>query len=277
VTGAAPIWRVVLVLSLEVMAASALVAQGLPPEGDTRHSMLREAMLGLLSGQATVPENQARGRCITLPDAPPNDRIQGPHGDSLLTSHCEVVQFQPLGPDSAGQWFAAQYRWTSLFNAEDTNRGPAARDTVIEEEAVVLARAVRSQVRPVWHARFETGASAIWRSVTPELAPTPSSTLVLSVMSCVNGTGGCSQEFLQRHLDGHWAPVWQVWYNQLPAGFSGRIRHGVRIEPRTLRGEAGFYGPRDANCCPSERLRVQLGLQGDSLTLRRYAVVQEAH
>jgi hypothetical protein len=94
-------------------------------------------------------------------------------------------------------------------------------------------------------------------------------------MSCVNGTGGCGQEFLQQHQDGRWFGVRQVWLDQLPQGFADRIRHGVRIDPRTLRGEAGFYGDHDANCCPSQRLIVDLAVRGDSLVLRRYAVAAE--
>jgi hypothetical protein len=47
----------------------------------------------------------------------------------------------------------------------------------------------------------------------------------ISVMSCVNGTGGCGQEFIERHLDGRWYPVRQDWLDQLPQGFLGRIRH----------------------------------------------------
>src|SRR5260370_32358384 len=87
-------------------------------------------------------------------------------------------------------------------------------------------------------------------------------------MSCVNGTGGCGQEFLQSTVEGRWSRVNQVWLDQLPAGFAGRMLHGVRIDPTTLRGEAGFYGDRDSNCCPSERLEVDLALLGDALGLR---------
>jgi hypothetical protein len=57
--------------------------------------------------------------------------------------------------------------------------------------------------------------------------------------------------------------------DQLPAAFIGHIRHGVRIDPPSLRGEAGFYGDGDPNCCPSQRLVVDLELRGDSLVLRR--------
>jgi hypothetical protein len=64
-----------------------------------------------------------------------------------------------------------------------------------------------------------------------------------------------------------------VWLDQLPRSFAGRIQHGVHIDVRSLRGEAGLYGQRDPPCCPSELLRVQLGLRGDSLVLRSQTVV----
>jgi hypothetical protein len=136
---------------------------------------------------------------------------------------------------------------------------------------VLFKTAGPGRLIPVWHGRFETGDHAIWRSVTPELAPARGGTL-LSVMQCVNGTGGCSQEFLLRPPDGRWFPVWQAWLDQLPPGFEGRLRHGVRIDPKTLRGEAGFYGDRDPNCCPSQNLIVHLTVRGDSLVLLRHAV-----
>ena len=91
-------------------------------------------------------------------------------------------------------------------------------------------------------------------------------------MECVNGTGGCGQDFLLRHPDGHWFPLKQAWLDQLPRGYKGRIRHGVRIDPKTLRGEAGFYGNRDPNCCPSQNLIVYLTVRRDSLVLLRQAV-----
>jgi hypothetical protein len=92
-------------------------------------------------------------------------------------------------------------------------------------------------------------------------------------MSCVNGTGGCSQEVILRQPNGPWRPVRQTWLDQLPSGYVDRIRHGARIDPRTLQGEAGFYGDGDPNCCPSQRLVFRLGVRGDSLTLLRHALV----
>jgi hypothetical protein len=260
-------------LFVALSTTSTLLAQNVPPESDTSDGMLRETMAGLLSTQETIGDTAVRHHCVSLPVSPANDRLQSPHGDSLLTSRCAVVDYRPLGATPMGHWFAARYHWTSLFTAEDTARGASARDTVTEEEAVVFARSKPGRVRPVWHARYDTGDYAAWRSITPELAAPSDSTVLLSVMSCVNGTGGCGQDFLQRHADGHWAPVLQVWLDQLPKGYSGRIRHGVRIDPRTLKAEAPFYGDRDPNCCASSMLRAQLVLRGDSLVLGRQAVV----
>jgi hypothetical protein len=266
--------RTVVLAWLLATPAARAGGQAVPPPEDTRQSMLREAMLGLLPAQAAVPETRAQHDCLDLPVPPPNDRLQGPHGDTLIDARCEVVEYGPVPTAPPARWTAARYRWTSRFTAEDASRGPAARDTVAEEEVVLFDASQPAQTRAVWHARFETGDFAIWRSITPEIAPRGNGTTLLSVMSCVNGTGGCGQEFLQRHRDGRWFPVRQAWFDQLPAGFLGRIRHGVRIDPKTLRGEAGFYGDRDPNCCPSQLLVVELALQGDALVLRRHSVVR---
>ncbi len=248
---------------------------GLPAPGDSRHSMLREAMLGLLRDQQARLAAEVRKRCLKLPVDPPGDRLQGPHGDTLISETCRVAEVRALGTGALSQWTMARYQRTSIFTAEDRKRGKDARDTVAEEEVVVFDAPDVGQLRPVWHGRFETGGYAALRSITPELAVTAAGATLLSVMSCVNGTGGCGQEFLQSTVEGRWSRVNQVWLDQLPAGFAGRMLHGVRIDPTTLRGEAGFYGDRDSNCCPSERLEVDLALDGDALVLRDEKVVKE--
>jgi hypothetical protein len=248
-----------------------MAAQTIPPPDDSRNSLLREAVLGLTPSQPGVPARRAMNECLELPVAPPDDRLEGPHGDSMVTARCQVVAFRALERGTQPHWTTARYAWTSVFSAEDTTRGAGARDTVTEEEVVLFDAAELGKSRPVWHARFETGNYAMWRSITPELARARGGVL-LSIMRCFNGTGGCGQEFLLRHPDGRWFPVWQVWPEQLPQGFVPRLLHGFHIDPRTLRGEAGFYGERNGNCCPSQILVVHLALRGDSLVLQRHAV-----
>lgn len=256
--------------------AGSTFAQTLPAPDDSRHSMLREAMLGVLPPDSPlVSIDAARERCLSLPVAPPNDRLEGPHGDSMLSAECKVIDYSSLPAIADSTWAMARYQWVSTFTAEDAKRGPLARDTVKEEEVVLLEGAEGGQMRPVWHARFEQGPYAILRSITPSVAPTGDAGVLLSVQNCVNGTGGCAQEFLQRLQGGAWRPIWQTWYEELPNGGKDRIWHGAQIDPRTLRGDAGFYQPKDANCCPSERLDVQLGLQGDHLFLKSWQVKPE--
>jgi hypothetical protein len=262
-----------------VFFAIVLAAAGSPtthdkifPFNESRFLMQHRAAVGLLHGQSSIPETRAREKCVSLPVDAPNDRLQGSHGDSLIATRCEVVRYRALDTGSRSGWASAEYRWTSLFTAEDTTRGLAARDTVSEGEMVLFSTAEPGRVQPVWHERFETGSHALWRSVTPEIAKFGAE-ILLSIQHCVNGTGGCSQDFLRRSPRGRWTSVRQAWIEQLPRALAGRIGHGMRINVRDLRGEGGLYGSRDPNCCPSELLRVQLELRGDSLVLRSQTVV----
>lgn len=224
--------------------------------------------LGLLKGQTAVPLTRAQHECLTLPVDTPNHRLLGPHGDTLVSSRCEVTEFTDLGGAHPAKWVAARYTWASIFTAEDTARGKDARDTAKEEEVVLFEVVQAGRVRPVWHVRIDTGEYGVWRSVTPDIGATGEGDALLSVMLCVNGTGGCVQEFLHRHADGRWFPVRQTWLDHLPAGYRGRIRHGVQIDVRTLHAEAGFYGDLDYNCCPSQTLDADLVVRDDALFLR---------
>ncbi len=224
--------------------------------------------LGLLEGQPAVPLSRTQHECLTLPLDPPNDRLQGPHGDTLVSSRCEVTEFTELGGARPAKWVAARYAWVSVFTAEDPGRGKDAHDTAKEEEVVLFQVVEPRRVRPVWHARIDSGEYGVWRSVTPEIGATSGGDVLLSVMLCLNGTGGCTQEFLHRHANGGWIPVQQTWRDHLPAGYAGHIRHGVRIDPLTLHAEAGFYGDGDPNCCPSQTLAADLAVRGDALVLR---------
>jgi hypothetical protein len=240
---------------------------------DSRESVLR----GLLPARGVIPVARAQRECLALPVDPPNDRLQGPHGDTLISSRCDVGSFEDINAARPGTWSAAQYKWVSIFSPEGTSQGKDARETVTEEEAVLFEVVKPGSVRPVWHARIESDGYGVWRSVTPEIGATTEGTVLLSVMMCVNGTGGCNQEFLHRHADGRWFAVRQTWFDQLPSGYFGRIRHGVRIDPRTLRAVAGFYGDEDPNCCPSQTLIADLTVQRDALVLQSPPQIRPAH
>src|SRR5690242_15565762 len=131
--------RDVLVRVFRCDTIAVLVCWWLGPGSDLVHAqnMLREAALGILPSHANVAAAGAQKECIVLPVQPANDRLQGPHGDSLVSTHCEVTAYQVLGRPLT-RWIIAHYRWTSLFTPEDRTRGSDARDTVTEEEAVLF-------------------------------------------------------------------------------------------------------------------------------------------
>jgi hypothetical protein len=259
---------VALVVALLATGARSVASQATSEES----SYVRDYARGLLSNYASVPESGVRDRCIPLPMIEPlaSGLDDGQHGDSLVATRCEVLSYHRLDTAPGGPWFVAEYRLTSVYTPSGAkSQEPSKRDTVTHGEMVLLASAGLGQLRPVWHQLFDY---AMIRSMKIEVAPAVGRATLLSVKSCFNGTGGCHQEFLRRASDGRWGPVSQVWLLQLPRGFPDRIQHGFQIDPRTLRGEAGFYGAHDANCCPSQTLNFWLRLRGDSLVLQGHRV-----
>jgi hypothetical protein len=257
-------------LVLIVAFASAGLARSHTPE-DAKKRVLREVGLGALPAQGAVPMSRARDKCLVLPPVPDGDDSVGSDGKSGSLDRCEVIEFHRLA-DAASQWTAARYRWTSASSAGDLSPGSSRSEVPTVEEVVLFDAPTPGKVQPIWHDRFATGKDAVWRSVTLEGAPAGGGSILLSVMYCVNGTGGCGQEFLRRNRDRTWTGIRQAWFDQLPRGFLDRLRHGSRIDPHSLRGEAGFYGDRDPNCCPSQMLFVDLALRGDSLVLLHHSV-----
>jgi hypothetical protein len=256
-------------LMLVVVFASAGLAHSQTP--DAKKHVLREVGFGALRAQRAVPISRARDKCLVLPPAPEDDDNLASGGMSESLRRCEVIEFHPLADPALG-WAVARYRWTSAKPAGDPSPRSAPSDVKTAEEVVLFDTPTPGKVRPIWHDRFATGEDAVWRSVTLEGAPAGGSATLLSVMYCVNGTGGCGQEFLRRNRNRTWTGIRQAWLDQLPSGFLGRIRHGSRIDPHSLRGEAGFYGDGGPNCCPSQVLSVELALRGDSLVLLHHSV-----
>jgi len=244
--------------ALLAAGAGAALPASLPPASDSRAGMLREAALGVLPAQAPVRASRAKAACVRLPHIAETEDFVHP-GDSALG--CKLLDYRLL---IGGRWAAARYGWTKPASG----LSPAAS----AEEMVLFDLAKSGQARPVWHDRFDTGPDQVWRSITPALAGRPDGSTLVAIAYCVNGTGGCRQEFLQRQPRGGWIAIRQTWFDQLPRGFSGRIRHGTSIDPKTLTGEAGFYADDDPNCCASQVLRVELALSRGRLILRRYSI-----
>jgi len=255
-------WRMVarILLAIAVALAPGLAAAGMD-----------DAASGVLAHQRPLPEAQVQRGCVRLAPDPQDDVAQDETWRSLPPPDCRVIAFERL-QGSAGRWAVVRYRHSRGASRPSVD-GVSSR----VEEVVLLEAAGPGALRPVWRQRFfADGDREVWRSVTPQVAAASPGAVLLAVRYCVNGTGGCSQEFLRRGRDRTWKAVRQAWLEQLPKGFADRIRHGVEIDPATLKGVAGFYGDDDPNCCPSQELSVRLALRGEALMLLDHRVSRAA-
>jgi hypothetical protein len=229
-------------------------------------------LAGVVMPPVAVPADEARATCpVTIDSSATAYEIVGPHGATRFAQTCTVGEFSDLGRAGGAAYSYVRYRLTSEFTAEDSARGPQARDTVPEEVVILFRDGDTPRQRlAVWQMRYEVGPYGVLRSITPRVAD-ESAGVLLSVQECVNGTGGCGQDLLYFRR-GTWAPVTETWWGQLPGNIRDRILHGMLIDPRTLRAEGGLYRGTDPNCCPSDLLTAQLRLVGDSLVLESHQI-----
>lgn len=176
---------------------------------------------------------------------------------------CTVDTVFALPSADGTQWMGATY---SLFDVDAVQRADAKPDAVAA--ALFASRDSVSPWRLAWVGSEHIGAI---RSVVPELARRPDGSALVGIEYCINGTGGCWQDFLTRRR-GRWYHVEDAWRKQLPDIPGGRVGKGVGVELGTLTGSYGLYGPDDANCCPGRELVVTLAFRRDSLVLVRYVV-----
>jgi hypothetical protein len=199
------------------------------------------------------------------------EQSASPHGDSLLASQCVVAGYVTLGAGDNAQWAAATYRHVMVYSHDSAGDNPdATQDTLMWDDVVLYATqgGGGGTLRPIWHDAYD-------RAETWELhvagAPQAGGYLV-SLMYCVNGTGGCHQDFMLRH-HGVWVDVHETYLNDLPKPVREGLWHDLHIDTRTLHADGPIYRPTDANCCPSGGvLAVDLALRGDSLTLLNYHI-----
>ena len=231
-------------------------------------------LAGVIAPPVIVSVDDARRTCpAVIASSVLAYAIQGPRGDTRFEQTCVVGDYRELGRVDQSIYTYGRYRVTSVFSPEDPARGPTARDTVPEEVVVLFRGTSATQRVAVWQMRYEIGSYGILRSITPQVAGAriAPDAVLLRVEACVNGTGGCGQDFLYFRR-GAWVAVDEAWWRQLPSDIRSRVLHGIQIDARTLRAEGGLYRPGDPNCCPSDVLTAQLQLVGDSLILHGYQV-----
>lgn len=178
---------------------------------------------------------------------------------SITRAVCQVRGATSLGSEGGTEWSVVRYLREVIV--ADT----AWADTMPLDELVLVGRAPGADsARVVWHLvrerTFEFLDTLLW-------TPTARGTF-LEVRICLNGTGGCSTEYL-RFRDDAWRAVAQPFVRALQQRLppDHRLHKGRRLDLATLDGVWPVAAPGDANCCPSFELPFRLELEGDSLRL----------
>jgi hypothetical protein len=223
-----------------------------------------------LARRVAIPAASVSNACAHLPH-------QAVYVDPPRSTTCRVIRYVPLDSTSDAIWSYALYHHTSVYHSA----GSSQPDTIPELELVLLAAPLDSvdHLAAVAHTRADHNGII---DMSVAVADHPNGVL-LGVEFCLNGTGGCWQEFLHRS-----GPQWR----ELPDPYGLLVpelrRMGVvvgpqgsrlampRINTRTLRGVISLYGPRDANCCPSRRAEFQLELTRQGFRLLELTVLPDS-
>lgn len=172
---------------------------------------------------------------------------------------CTVEELQQIGARDGTRWYAAQYLRSALVGWAE----PA--DSVEWDELVLLrSESETGSIVPVWHIRTER----IYEFVSGVKAQSRHGVLLIEVLLCLNGTGGCSRNYLVDSAGGL-GFVSMQFVDELKARLSQgkRLHKGVTLDLETLHGTWPVSGPGDANCCPSEVFDYTVRLDNARLIL----------
>jgi hypothetical protein len=178
---------------------------------------------------------------------------------------CRVVDVERLASADGARWTHVSYQRQFSYRP-DSSEPP--RTVTLLSAALYSATNDTSRWRAVWWQEVD---AEYMRSITAHLARRSDGSALVGVTYCVNGTGGCSQEFMRRR-GGRWRTVSQAYRAGIAIPKDTYIGKGPGIDLETLRGSFGLYSRTDGNCCPSRTLIVVLGLRNDSLVLRSYQI-----
>lgn len=193
------------------------------------------------------------------------------------STRCQVLRYVSLGRVADAAWSYALYRHTSVYRFP----GSSEPDTVSELELVLLTAPLQGPDRLVAIAHTRQDFTGI-ADISATLANHPAGVL-LGVRFCINGTGGCWQEFVHR-VGAEWREladprgllVTELQHMGALTGSAGPRLGAPHIDTSALRGRAALYDPEDSNCCPSRRVEFQLELTNQGLHLVTLSVVPDS-
>lgn len=205
------------------------------------------AWSGVHAGEAAVPLPVASTRCFST--GAPAPRWDGPAVANCTTSWTLIGQAQGA----------------TLYQGRYSRPSPESPDARLVTEVLFRGAGRSPYVMPV-HAVEEDEADSFLKSYAVHAVAGRS---VIELTSCLNGTGGCSQDFLE-FVGGKVMPLAADIEGQvkavLPAGFT-QLKSPV-VDLDTLRGEGGAWAKDDPDCCPSYKVVFDVELSGQALRIR---------
>jgi len=200
---------------------------------------------------AKIALSTARSACIS--ESKPVPRWTG-----KAHPRCSV-EWSELGKKGRLVLYRARYKWPS-------EELPNKDYSVVTE---VLFEGIRrgKQVMPL----FAIQNDETYEFLSPLSLHRVGDRMVVKIEICLNGTGGCDQDFLL------WQPGKTVEISnsihvqveqQLPAGYS--ILKSPQIDIDTLTGVSGAWLESDPNASPSASVTFSLSLSGHNLLIRDF-------
>lgn len=229
-------------------------------------SALTQPSVGILTRPARVDSARARTACPLFVGGH-RDELDAliPEGSTSVT--CTVERVSTLGPAAGVQWRVVKYLTRYIYPADSIKRqySPRALTDTSDVLDVVLYSAEHGD--SAWRAEWQGWADRrMTRDIELSLG-VHGGLAMFSVLSCVNGTGGCEQHFLG-HVAGKWIRLNDRYQAQLKQRFGrNAFWKGVVIDVHTLRGIVPLYSSGDANCCASRELRLTLKVQGTDVVI----------
>jgi hypothetical protein len=189
-------------------------------------------------------------------------------GDRRIARSCTVASVDTLRRSAGSLLVAVRYLARQLFAADSIGFRPDPRASVDTADVLDVVIYSATAGADSWRAEWRQWVDrVVMRDMIPTAAAVRGGDLV-SVLNCVNGTGGCSQDFFLRSGQAKWTAVTPRYLASLKRRFGLSFWKGVNVDVRSLQGDVPLYSPGDGNCCPSRLLSLTLQLVGHALDIK---------
>jgi hypothetical protein len=228
---------------------------------------LTHPKIGTLPSSPEIESARAKSNCPSFLTGH-REQLEAAVPQESSTSTCTVERVDALGDGAGLRWWAVKYLTRHVFRADSIKRQYALRDTADTADVIDVVIYSGQRGASPWLARWQGWAERrLTRDIDVTLA-VHGALAVFSILSCVNGTGGCDQHFLGRTASA-WVPLNEKYHAQLERRFGRDVFwKGVVVDVHTLRGAVPLYSTGDANCCPSRELHLTLMIHGTDVAVQ---------